>query len=147
MGGDRFTLRAAVYLMLIKDDKILLLRRFNTGWQDSKYSLVAGHLDGNETVMQAMIREAKEEAGINLEEQELHVVHTMHRKSNDTLEYIDFFLTADKWEGEPKNGEPDKCDDMRWVSLTDLPENTLPYIKQAIDSYHNKTTFSEFDWE
>lgn len=147
MSSDRFTLRAAVYLMLMKDDKILLLRRFNTGWQDGKYSLVAGHLDGDETVMHAMIRETKEEAGITLDENDLHVVHTMHRKSNNALEYIDFFLVADRWEGEPEIGEPDKCDDISWFSINNLPKNTLPYIKQAIESLHNKTTFSEFDWE
>ena len=56
MSTTRFTLRSAVYLLLIKENQILLLRRFNTGWQDGKYSVPAGHLDGGETVKQAMVQ-------------------------------------------------------------------------------------------
>src|SRR3989304_7290748 len=131
MVNRRFTLRAACYLLLIKKDKILLLRRFNTGWQDGKYTLISGHLEGCETVKQAMIREAKEEAGITFKEKDLRIVHIMHRKSNGRLEYIDFFLTVDKWEGVPSINEKDKCDDMQWFSLKDLPKNTLFHIRQA----------------
>lgn len=147
MSKERFTLRAAVYLMLIKDNKILLARRFNTGWQDGKYSLIAGHLDGHETVKDAMIREAKEEGGVDLKSEALQIVHTMHRESNDNLEYIDFFLIANKWEGEPKVAEPDKCDEIRWFPLDNLPETLLPYVKKAIECYHENIHFSEFNWE
>lgn len=64
MNNERFTLRCATYLLLIKSGKILLQRRFNTGWKDGKYTLISGHLDGQETIAQAMVREAEEEAGI-----------------------------------------------------------------------------------
>lgn len=143
MTNKRFTLQAACYLILIKEDKILLSRRYNTGWEDGKYTLISGHLEGNETVKQAMIREAKEEAGIIIKSVDLHMAHTMHRKSNDNLEYIDFFLIAEKWQGEPRIVEPEKCDDMRWFSLKNLPKNTLFHIRQAIENYFRKVPFSE----
>lgn len=94
-----------------------------------------------------MIREAKEEAGVYFKPIDLHVVHAMHRKSKKDLEYIDFFLTVDKWSGEPKITEPDKCDEMRWFSLNNLPENTLPHIRYAIESYADKVQFSELGFE
>lgn len=147
MGIKRFTLRAAVYLMLIKDGRLLLVRRFNTGWQDGNYSLVGGHLDGRETVKQAMIREAKEEAGVIIKSEDLHVVHTMHRKPNNNLEYIDFFLNCDKWQGIPQIMEHNKCDDMQWFPINNLPENTLQHIRQAIENYSNKIPFSEWGFE
>ena len=59
---ERFKLVVAVHLILIENGKILLLRRYNTGYEDGNYSLVAGHIDGNESVIQAMQREALEEA-------------------------------------------------------------------------------------
>ena|SRR5258706_5757336 len=146
MKSERFMLRAAVYLMLLRDKQILLLRRFNTGWQDGKYSLIAGHLDGNETVIDTMIREAKEEAGIAIKQEDLRVVHTMHRISKSNYEYIDFFLTARTWKGGIKNQEPDKCDELEWFSLEKLPPNTLPHVKQALDCYSKRNTFSEMNF-
>lgn len=141
---NRFKLVVTVHLILIKDNKILLLRRFNTGYEDGKYSVPAGHLDGNETIRKAMIREAKEEIDIDIKPEDLEIVHVMHRKSND--ERIDFFLKSKKWEGKIKNKESDKCDDLRWFELKKLPQNLIPYVRTAIIYVKNKTFFSEFGW-
>ena len=134
-----------MYLFVFKDDKILLSRRFNTGWMDGKYSLIAGHIDGNETVFAAMIREAFEEGKIKINKQDLEPATVIHRKSTDQ-EYIDFFFVARKWKGEPTIGEPNKCDDLRWFPLNALPDNLLPHIKQALDNYNNKVPFSVSGW-
>ncbi len=142
MSSPRFTLRSAVYLMPMRGREILLLRRFNTGWMDGHYSLIAGHLDGDESVSQAMIREAKEEALIKVAVADLIPATTIHRKSPDA-EYVDFFFVTTKWQGEPTIGEPDKCDQLAWYPIDDLPDLTLPHISEAISNYHKKTTFSE----
>ena len=54
---EKFTVRAAVYLVLVMDGKVLLSRRYKTGWMDGMYSLIAGHLDGNEPIGKVMIRD------------------------------------------------------------------------------------------
>ena len=100
MSDEKFTLRAAVYLILTKDGKTLLSRRFNTNWMDGKYSLIAGHLDGNEKVSDAMIREAMEEAGIKVEKEDLKPVKVLHRNSKER-EYMDFFFIAEKMPSVP----------------------------------------------
>lgn len=147
MSNERFMLRAAVYLILIRGGKTLLARRFNTGWMDGNYSLIAGHIDGMERVTDAMIREANEEAGIKVDKKNLKPVKVLHRMSQDKMEYMDFFFIAEKWEGEPKIMEPHKCDDMNWFPLDDLPKNTLPYIKSVIENYKNGVAFVEFGWD
>lgn len=146
MSNERFTLRAAVYLILIRDGKTLLARRFNTGWMDGKYSLIAGHLDGKEKVTDAMIREAYEEAGIKIAKEDIRPLKVLHRMSTDQ-EYMDFFFIAEKWEGEPKIMEPEKCDDMSWFPLSNLPENTLPHVKDVIEHYKDGIPFIESGWE
>lgn len=145
MTQERFTLRAAVYLILLKDEKVLLPRRFRTGWMDGKYSLIAGHLDGNEAVFDSMIREASEEAGIKVNKKDLIPIRVLHRKSDDQ-EYIDFFFIAEKWKGEPSIQEPDKCDYMSWFSINHLPENTLPYVKEVIETCRDHIPFVESGW-
>lgn len=142
----RHTVRVAVYLILIKDNKILLQRRANTGWMDRKYTTAAsGHLEVGETVIDAMIREAYEECRIKLNPQDLDVVLTVHRRSD--FDYVDFFVKARKWEGNGEIGEKDKIDDIQWFPINKLPTNTIHYIKRAIEDYQKGITFTEFGWE
>ena len=140
-----FQLKSAVHLFLIRYKKILLLRRYNTGYEDGNYSVVAGHLNGGEKVIAAAIREAKEEVGIIIQEEAVEIVQVMHRLSDD--ERIDFFVTVSSWEGEVTNNEPDKCDHLAWFPLDKLPDNTIPYVRQAILNYQNGLQFTNFGWE
>ena len=142
MAKERSKLIPSAYLVLLQNNSILLSRRYNTGYCDGSYSFPAGHLNGGETVKQAMVREAKEEIGVVLEPADLELVHVMNRNIPGN-ERIDFFFTAKKWQGEPKNMEPEKCDDLRWFQLNDLPQNIIPYIRQAIDSFLNNIIYSE----
>ncbi len=136
--ADRFTLRCAVYAILLRENEVLLSRRFNTGWMDGKYSLPAGHLESDETATEAVCREAREEIGVELDANTLSLVHTMYRYHL----YIDLFFTA-KWSGEPQNLEPDKCDDIRWFPLDSLPENMVPSVRTGLEAMRKGSTFSE----
>lgn len=139
-----FKLISAVHLFLVRDGKILLARRFSTGYEDGNYSVIAGHLDGDEEVIAAMIREAREEAGIELASEDVRVVGVMHRKSND--ERVDFFLAAERWSGELRNCEPHKCDELRWCELDNLPENMVLYVRRALENYRAGRWFDSFGW-
>lgn len=142
---EKFKLIASVYLLFRKGNEILLLRRYNTGYEDGKYGLVAGHLDAHESLTSASVREAKEESGVDIDPADLVLKTTMHRRQND--ERIDFFFEPKKWIGKPTNTEPDKCDDLSWFPVDNLPENTIPYIRQAIECYQAGEFYSEFGWE
>ena len=121
-----------------------MLRRYNTGYEDGNYSVVAGHLEAGETIKGAAIREAKEEAGIEIQPEDLKIVGVMHRSSGD--ERVDFFLAAYRWAGEPRNQEPGKCDQIAWFPADRIPGNTIPYIKRAIENYRNGIWFDEYGW-
>jgi len=131
-----------VHLFFFRGNQILLLRRFNTGFRDGEYSVPAGHLDGGETVMQAGIREGKEEVGVGIRESNMTFSSVMHRIEDE--ERVDFFLQVHKWDGEPFNAEPDKCDDVRWVEINNLPANTVPYVRQALENHLNNIPFAEY---
>ncbi len=140
-----------VHLFFFRGNQILLLRRYNTGFEDGNYSVPAGHLDGGETVRMAAVREALEEVGVQIEGQNIAFASVMHRKSDDTLsgtsERVDFFVRIEAWDGEPFNAEPGKCDEVRWCDIHALPSNTIPYIKRAVQIYLKNIPFEEFGWE
>ena len=131
--------------MLVRGGKILLSRRFQTGYEDGNYSLPAGHIEDNETLTDGTCREIREEIGIQLKPSDLRLVHVMHRKHFDIR--MDFFFTTDKTGLKPKNLEPNKSDDVSWFPITKLPDNTVPYIRAAIEHYRKKILYSEFGWE
>lgn len=131
-----------VHLFFFREKQILVLRRFNTGYADGQYSLPAGHLDGNETVIEAAAREAQEEVGVRLEAEHIRFSSVMHRLDGE--ERVDFFVEVQTWDGEPVNAEPEKCDDIRWVNVDDLPTNTIPYIQQALNNHQAGIKFDEF---
>lgn len=143
--NERFKVKSATYLIPQRNNEILLSRRFNTGWMDGMYSLISGHLDGNESVHEAMVREAYEEAVIVIKKENLIPATVLHRKSPDA-EYIDFFFIVKTWDGEIMIGEPDKCDSLAWFPLDNLPENLLPYILEVLDNYKNRVAFSASGW-
>jgi len=132
-----------VHLFLVDKDKILLLRRFNTGYEDGNFSVPAGHLDGGETVKQAAIREAVEEVDVVISPEDLEIVQVMHRKTEQG-ERIDYFLRCEKWGGQVANTEPDKCDLLHWSPMNDLPDNVIPYVAHAIESHLEGIKFTEF---
>lgn len=138
---ERFTQIVATHLLLVDAGQILLARRFNTGYEDGNYSLPAGHVEANETAVQALIREAKEEIGIIIQPADLRFAHVMHRNQGEHR--IDFFFTANRWQGEPQILEPDKCDELLWALPSKLPNNTILYIKQAITSFDQNKFYSE----
>ncbi len=134
-----------VHLFFFQADQILLLRRFNTGYRDGEYSVPAGHLDGDETVIVAAMREASEEVGIQLKEDDIVFSSVMHRKEDE--ERVDFFVHVKAWQREPFNNEPDKCDELIWANFESLPENTIPYVSRAIANHLGGVAFDEFGWD
>jgi 8-oxo-dGTP diphosphatase len=146
---DRFKLIPAVYLLFRRGQEVLLLRRANTGYQDGMYSLVSGHLDGDELATEAIIREAKEEAGVNVKSTDLTFVHIAHRLTRGEVgqERIDLFFETSAWGGDIINAEPEKCDDLSWYPIDDLPEDMLPLVKHILNHIANNIPYSEYTEE
>ena len=142
-----FQVIPAVHLFLIKDNQVLLLRRFKTGYEDGNYSVPAGHVEEGEGAIESMMRETREEIGLSIRKKDLVVSHVMHRQRLDEgNERIDFFFTLKNWQGEPKICEVDKCDELKWFDMDNLPPNIIPYVKKALESVRNNQLYSEFGW-
>lgn len=144
MKKERFKVVPAVYVLLMQDSAVLLMRRFSTGYCDGLYSLPAGHLDGGESLKEAAVREVVEEIGVQVKTEDLELVHVMSRPKARDAERVDIFFTAKKWHGEPTIVEPNKCDDLRWTKLEDLQSIELvPSVREMFEKFKQKILYSD----
>lgn len=136
----------AVYILLEKDGKILLGKRYNTGYEDGNYQVPAGHVEEGELPTEAIIRETKEEVNVDLKPENLELVHIGYRPKHDlTGDRIDLFFKAKHWVREIKNMEPEKCDDLNWFPWDNLPENMTFHVRAALDCIQKGIFFKEIN--
>lgn len=131
----------AVYLVLVREKQVLLLKRQNTGFEDGNYGLIAGHVEKGESIIQAIIREAEEESGIRILPEHLTFFHVMQRFTINDRVYLDFFFSAEHWEEGIINKEPEKCGALTWFELDNLPDNLIPYINNTLQNYLFKPVY------
>ena len=98
---------------------------------DGHYAMISGHVEEGETPEEAIIREAKEEAGITIASEDLSLSLMMYRQLDRGN--VDYFYTVRQWGGEILNCEPEKLGDWEWFDLTKVPENTIHYLTLALD--------------
>lgn len=141
---ERFQNAIVADLLMTKQEngkkQILLSKRKNTGYKDGEYELPGGHLEENEDLYEAMIREAKEELGISLKRENLKIVHIMHHYTGKRMNFI---LETEKFDLEPRIMEVDKCEELKWVEINNLPENTIEKVKIIISYIEEGELYSK----
>lgn len=143
---SRFLFCSAVYIIVVKDNKIYLSERKNTQYMDGYFETPSGHIEENEGALKTVIREAKEEIGIIVNKKDVEFAHIMQRRRaafDGTLEYFDFYFKVKRWKKEPMICEPEKCGGAGWYKMDNLPENIVPNIKIALEYIKNNIKYSE----
>lgn len=142
---DRFVVVPACYVLLLREGsgggEILLQLRQGTGFMDGHWATAAaGHVERGESVFEAGRREALEELGItDVELAPLCAMHRTRDTGDPVDERVDYFLLATRWSGEPRIVEADKCADLRWFGLHDLPTPVVPHELQVIQALRDGT--------
>ncbi|MEU8224969.1 NUDIX domain-containing protein [Kribbella sp. NPDC048915] len=134
---DRFRVVPAAYVIVRRGDEVLLLLRANTGYMDGYWAVPAGHVEQGESVIEAALREVREEVGLEIAAADLVPVTAMHRTggNGDPIdERVDFFFLTEKWQGEPRLMEAEKAAGLEWYPLDKLPEPLVPHEKRVLDS-------------
>ncbi len=142
---ERFVVVPAAYVFLLRDSaalapgggpgtEVLLQLRANTGFMDGHWAAAAaGHVERGETAYDAAHREAREELDVGGLELEFVTAMQRTRSGEPIDERIDFFFTSRTWAGEPRVVEPDKCADLRWCRLEELPDPVVPHERAVLE--------------
>jgi 8-oxo-dGTP diphosphatase len=124
-----------VILLLMRNGRILLRERANTGYGDGAYEPPSGELAGRETIVETAIRVARK-AGIVISAENLSFAHVMHDVSGTGR--IGFYLSVSGWAGEPTSP------DARWFPVGDLPTNMLDRVRVALRNHAGGMHFSTY---
>ncbi|WP_434975348.1 NUDIX hydrolase [Streptomyces bauhiniae] len=135
-GRQRHTVPVDVHLILRRGNEVLVSRRAGAVYAAGLWHLPSGHLDGpHEDVVDALIREAREETGVVIDRADVRAAVTVHHRAPGGSARVGFFFEVRRWAGEPRVMEPDVCDAMIWVPLDALPAATVAYCRAGLDAY------------
>ena len=144
---ERYRARCAAMLFLLRRNEsggqeILLQKRQNTGYADGMWdTAAAGHGEEGEPLTETLIREAREELGI-----EILPEHVRFATFTYKPEYCNGFFAVERWKGEPRICEPEKCGEIRWFPLAALPDTLLDDRRAAIQNFLEGVPYSEYGW-
>ncbi|RPA62436.1 NUDIX domain-containing protein [Aerococcus agrisoli] len=114
--------------------QILLQYRGNTKMLPNVWDCISGHVEQNESVRQAIVREAMEELGITVLADDLAFVGVTHLQLDASTTYYNFFFTTDVFKGTPEILEPQKHDDLAWFYIDELPNMADQMADNRLDA-------------
>ncbi|MDQ0579147.1 NUDIX hydrolase [Streptomyces rishiriensis] len=136
-----------VHLYLERDDRILLgLRHPDSSFAPLRHHFLAGHCE-QESAVACLIREAREEAGLEIAAADVELAHVVHVvDSPGTQPRLQLVFRAGRWRGEPRLLEPDKCLGWDWWPLDALPEPMVGYARAAVAGIRAGRLYTELGW-
>lgn len=121
-----------------KEMQILIgLRKGKHG--DSSWALPGGNLEAGETWKQCARREVKEETGLTVSGLDF-VGLTNDLFPEQGLHYVTIFLHATSWSGRVRNREPEKCSELRWNHVSQLPTPLFTPLDNCLKQWDSMLT-------
>ena len=111
--------------VIITDQQILLLHKINP----ARYELPGGKLENGETAEDAAKREVQEE--LLCEVQIIKKLNEIEFEEDDQIIHYTRFLAMIKKGQQPRIGEKEKFDDVRFVHICDIPAHNSITAKRA----------------
>lgn len=121
----------------------------NTSYDNGMWDCAAsGHVDENESIKMALSREAKEELNIDIKIDDIEFASYIHKYiSEEKDSYNNFFFVVKKYNGAPIINEPNKCSEIKWFDINNLPDNFLSDRKIALKNYFSNIYYDEICWD
>ena len=136
-----------VHVIIIKDNKLLLMKRTVKNSMDGMFALVAGKMDPYESPRAAAVREVQEEIGIEILTEDLEYIATVHHAGTDyrteKIDVVELYFKTDKWQGVPVILEKDKASELDFFPLDNLPQPIPKGLIFALEALNGGPSFIE----
>jgi 8-oxo-dGTP diphosphatase len=131
---ERYTVIPRTLVFITRDDKVLLLRGSvrKRIWAN-KYNGIGGHIERDEDIYTAALREVREETGLEVED--LRLVGLINIDGDQPTGIMLFVFTATSRSGEPISSEEGTLEwiDRDLIMQVDLVEDLPIILSRAID--------------
>ena len=127
-----------VLCLVYKGDRILLQNRIKKDWQG--YTLPGGHVEPEESIVDAVIREMKEETGLTIRDPKLCGIKQF---PIDGGRYLVFLFKTGEYTGELVSSEEGK---MEWIQRSALPKMETVADLQELLSVFDREDLTEFQY-
>lgn len=140
MSEDR--VRVGVVAFVERDGKILMEKRSKKEEEKDYWSFIAGGKKAGESVIQAAVREVKEETGAHFIPEKIVGIVDHSDQRGDKTSWTVVGIRGEVT-GEVENMEPGKREILDWFDKGELPEPLHPTSRMMLDVYRNESLHSE----
>ena len=127
-----------VICLIHQEDRYLLQDRVKKDWEG--FTFPGGHIEPGESIVDAVIREMKEETGLTIKAPRLCGVKQF---PSDGGRYLVFLFETDQFEGEVSDSEEGK---MYWVKRSELSNVNLVEDFDEMIEVMFSDTLTEFQY-
>ena len=140
---DRFGV--VVHTLLVRDQKVYLLKRAPEVSFGGLWGLPGGHLEKGESLTDAASRECLEEVGVHVPDpQLLGVMSYRSRSREDELSQgLNFIFLSRDFDGEPKVCEPTQFTAGEFASVEGLPGDCVRWLPDALGLLNPETQIAQ----
>lgn len=106
-----------ILLFIQNDEKKFLIQKTSVN-RESEYATTGGHVTYGDTALKTVIKEAKEELGLVLEENEIKEIETITHK----LAHVGIYYCNKKIDIDKLKIQEEEVDSLYWMSIGEINE-------------------------
>jgi mutator protein MutT len=126
------TKHIAVGVLVGTDGRVLMMQRGAAARDEQgRWCFAGGMMEAGESATEAVVRELLEELGVTVDPYKQ--LATLRSETENHTCVTELFACRVLGNGEPQNLEPEKCEQIAWIEVSEVPAMDLAsYAKRVV---------------